>query len=139
MTVVKHLWIEENIPNKPGRIDVEIEAPSLDQIMDAIARMDGKVTSYVMLFPTEEPGEIFLAIGGGQEGKFIVKHWDGVEGVEHNVINPAVSSDETVEVPMAHMSPRRASEIVDLATAQKVATVFATTGKLAEDVHWEKL
>lgn len=137
MLFVKYFWIEETLPGKRTE-DREVRAPTLEQIMAAVSQLDGKISSYVMLFPgdPDEPDGVFLAIGGGNDGRYVVNHWSGEDGVETKLIDPTVTSDETVEVMIVHLSERNAQEIVDLETAKKAATVYATTGKLAEDLTW---
>lgn len=100
--------------------------------------MDGATSSYVMLHPGEPDDNVFLTIVGGNEGRFLVNHWDGNTGVEQRVINPSVTSDELVDVMMAQLPERPAREIVDLATAIKVATHFGSTGQLTSEVLWQK-
>lgn len=92
-----------------------------------------------MLFPgdPDDPDDVFFAISGGNDGRYVVKHWNGDTGVEHTLIDAAVTACETVEVIMVHASVRDVREVVDLATARRAATVYATTGKLAEDMSWE--
>lgn len=136
MGFVKIMWAEQNLPSRPG--DAETVEPSLEQILDAITALDGAVCSYVMLFPSDEESEIFFTVAGGNDGRYVVAHWDGVEGIEHNLINPAVTSDETVVVIMVHPSIKPAKRVVDLVTAKRMATVYATSGKLADDMPWEK-
>lgn len=136
MGFVKYMTVERNLPG--GNDDAEIERPSLEQILNAISSMDGAVSSYVILFPDEEPGEVFLSIGGGNDGKFLVGHWDGINGVEQRVIIPAVTSDEWMDVIMVQLTERRAHEIVDLATVLKVATSYQATGQLTTEVSWKR-
>lgn len=137
MLFVRYFWIEEHVPGQ-GTEDREVRSPTVEQIMEAISQLDGKKSSYVMLFPgdPDDPDNVFLAINGGNEGRYVIKHWDAVAEVEHTVIDPTVTSDELIEVMIVHPSPRDAREVMDLATAKKAALVFATTGKLAEDLHW---
>ena len=135
---VKLMWMEFNAAKPPVGRDIEVENPSLEQILEGISKMDGAVRSYVMLFPSDQGGEVYLVIGGGNDGRFIVDHWDGIQGIEHHLIDPAITSEDRVDVIMAQPSSRPACEVVDLATAHKVATAYATTGKLAEDRHWKK-
>jgi hypothetical protein len=80
---------------------------------------------------------VFLAINGGNDGRYVVKHWNGDTGVEQTLVDPTVTSDEQVDVIVVHPSTYLRREVVDLATARKAATVFATTGKLAEDLSWQ--
>lgn len=134
MGFVKYMEVERN----HGNDDIGIEQPSLEQIMNAIVSMDGDGSSYVMLFPHEEPEEVYLSIGGGNDGRFLISHWDGINGVEQRVIITSVTSDEFVEVMMVQLTPRRAHEIVDLATALKVATGYHATGQLTTEVSWKR-
>lgn len=136
MGFVKYMEVERR---NPGNDDICIDHPSLEQILNAIASLDGKVSTYVMLFPNDEdPSEAYLAIGGGNEGRFLVNHWDGVNEVEQRVIDPSVTSDEWVDVMMVQLTERKAPEVVDLATALKVATAYDATGRLTSAVTWKK-
>jgi hypothetical protein len=137
MSFVKVMWMEHSVPDGDG--DVETRGPSMAQISDAIVRMDGHFTSYVMLFPTDEPEEIYLVIAGGTQGYYFVSHWDGVESVALELVNPNVTSDEFVDVELGQISKRRASQLVDRETAQRVAMIFAETGELAPDMMWKKV
>jgi hypothetical protein len=138
MLFVNYFWIEEHVPGV-GTEDREVRNPTLEQIMDAISQLDGKSSSYVMFFPgdPDDPDGVFLAVSGGNEGRYVIKHWSGEDGVEHTLIDPTVTSNETVEVIMVHPSDRDVREVLDLATAKKAAHVYATTGKLATDLHWQ--
>jgi hypothetical protein len=138
MLFVRYFWIEEHVPGQ-GTEDREVRNPTLQQIADAISRLDGKISSYVMLFPgdPDDPDNVFLAISGGNDGRYVIKHWDGQSEVERTVTDPKATSEERIEVVMVHPSSREAREVMDLATAKKAAFVYATTGKLAEDLHWE--
>lgn len=123
----------------PGDNDVSIDYPSLEQIVNAISSLDGKGSTYVMLHPdNEDPTTGYLAIGGGNEGRYLVCYWDGVNEVETRVIDPSVTSDELVDVMMVHLTERQAPEIVDLATALKVATAYHATGELTTEVTWKR-
>src|SRR5688572_9986542 len=114
MAFIKYMEAERN----QGEDDLCIEHPSLEQILNAISSMNGDDSTYVMLFPdNEDPGEVFLSIGGGNEGRFLVNHWDGGSGIEQRVIDPSVTLDEYVDVMMVQLTERKAHEIVDLATA----------------------
>jgi hypothetical protein len=137
MLFVRYFWLEEHVPGQ-GTEDREVRNPTVEQIIDAISQLDGKISSYVMLFPgdPDDPDNVFLAISGGNEGRYVIKHWDGEAGVEQTVIDPTVTSDERIEVIMVHPSSREAREVMNLATAKKAALVYATAGKLAEDLHW---
>lgn len=136
MGFVKYMTAERNLRN--GDYETAIDHPSLEQILNAISAMDGDVSSCVMLFPDEEPEEMFLGIGGGNEGRFLVAHWDGINGIERRVIVPSVTSDEYVDVMMVQLTERRAHEIVDLATVLKVATSYHATGQLTTEVSWKR-
>jgi hypothetical protein len=138
MAFVNYFWIEEQVPGE-GTDDREVRNPTPEQVLDAISQLDGKISSYVMLFPgdPDDPTNVFLAISGGNDGRYVIKHWDEETGVEQTVIDPTVTSGETVEVIMVHPSERSVREVMDLATAKKAALVYATSGKLAEDLHWE--
>lgn len=123
----------------PDDNDVSTDYPSLEQIVNAISSLDGKTSTYVMLHPNnEDPTTGYLAIGGGNEGRYLVSHWDGVNEVETRVIDPSVTSNELVDVMMVHRTEREAPEIVDLATALKVATAYDATGELTTDVTWKR-
>jgi hypothetical protein len=135
MGFVKYLTVEQRYPGGPG--DIEFDDPSLEQILNAISSMDGRVSSYVMLHPGEQDDNIFMAIGGGNEGRFLVCHWNGEQGIEQRVIVPSVTSNEYVDVMMVQLTERLAHEIVDLGTALKVATHFDTTGQLTTEVTWK--
>lgn len=135
MGFVKYMEVERR---NPGNDEICIDHPSLEQILNAISSLDGKVSTYVMLFPNDEdPSEAYLAIGGGNDGRFLVNHWDGVNEVEQRVIDPSVTSDEWVDVMMVQLTERKAPEIVDLATALKVATAYDATGRLTSAVTWK--
>lgn len=138
MLFVRYFWIEEHVPGQ-GTDDREVRSPTVEQILNAISQLDGKNSSYVMLFPgdPDDPDNVFLAISGGNEGRYVIKHWDGPSEVEHTVIDPTVTSEEQIEVIIVHPSPRQAREVMDLAAAKKAALVYATTGTLAADLHWE--
>lgn len=135
MGFVKYMIVERILPGAPS--DIDIDEPSLEQILNAISAMDGTKSSYVMLHPGEPDDNVFLAIGGGNEGRFLVNYWDGNTGVEQRVINPAITSDEYVGVMMVQLTERKAPEIVDRATVLKVARHFATTGELTTEVCWK--
>ena len=136
MGFVQYMQVERR---NPGNDDYSIDYPSLEQILHAISSLDGKVSSYVMLHPdNEDPTTGYLAIGGGNEGRFLVCHWDGVNEVETRVIDPSVTSNELVDVMMVHLTEREAPEIVDLATALRVATAYDATGELTTDVTWKR-
>jgi hypothetical protein len=100
--------------------------------------MNGTTSTYVMLHPGEPDDNVFMGIGGGNEGRYLVNYWDGNTEVEQRVINPAVTLDAWVDVIMVQLTERKAPEIVDLATALKVATHFAETGQLTNEVVWQK-
>lgn len=136
MGFVKYMTVERILPGEPS--DIDIDEPSLEQILNAICAMDGAKSSYVMLHPGEPDDNVFLTIGGGNEGRFLVNHWDGNAGVERRVIIPSVTSNQLVDVMMAQLTERPAPEIVDLATALKVATHFEATGQLTPEVCWKK-
>jgi hypothetical protein len=134
MGFVKYMEVER----QNGNDDLCIDHPSLEQILSAICSLDGKVSTYVMLFPNDEdPTEAYLSIGGGNDGRFLVNHWDGVNEVERRVIDPSVTSDEYVDVMMVQLTERKAPEIVDQATALKVATAYDVTGELTTEVSWK--
>jgi hypothetical protein len=137
MRFVRYFWIEEHVPGR-GTEDREVRDPTLEQILDAVSQLDGKSSSYLMLFPgdPDDPTNVFLAVNGGNDGRYVIKHWDGESGIEHTLIDPTVTSNETVEVMIVHPSERNVREVFDLATAKKAAAVFATTGTLAADLHW---
>src|SRR5690242_6199572 len=109
MLFVRYFWIEEPVPGQ-GTDDREVRSPTVEQILNAISQLDGKNSSYVMLFPgdPDDPDNVFLAISGGNEGRYVIKHWDGQAEVEHTVIDPTVTSQEQIEVVMVHPSPRAA-------------------------------
>lgn len=135
MGCVKYLTGDRRNPG--GDDQYSIEHPSREQILTAISSLDGNVSTYVMLHPdAEDPTTEYLAIGGGNEGRFLIAHWDGVNEIERRVIDPAVTSDEYVDVMMVQLTERKAPEIVDLATALKVATAFDETGELTSAVVW---
>jgi hypothetical protein len=75
MLFVKYFWIEESLPGK-GKEDREVRGPTLEQILVAISQLDGKMSTYVMLFPgdPDDPDGVFLAISGGNDGRYVVKH-----------------------------------------------------------------
>jgi len=133
MGCVKYMEAERN----QGKDDIGIDDPALEQILNAISSLDGVVSTYVMLHPGDPDDNVFLAVGGGNEGRYLVNHWDGNTGVEQRVIDPSVTADEFVDVMMVQLTERRASEIVDLATALKVATHFVATGQLTTEVVWK--
>jgi hypothetical protein len=135
MGFVRYMTVERIKPGAPS--DIYIEEPSLEQILNAISAMDGATSTYVMLHPGDPDENVFLAIGGGNEGRFLVNHWDGNTEVEQRVILPSVTSDEWVDVMMVQLTERKAREIVDLATALKVATHFEATGQLTDEVCWK--
>ena len=130
---VKYMEAERN----QGKDDIGIDDPTLEQILSAISSLDGDRSTYVMLHPGDPDDNVFLAIGGGNEGRYLVNHWDGNTGVEQRVIDPSVTSDEFVGVMMVQLTERRAPEIVDLAAALKVVTHFAATGQLTTEVVWK--
>lgn len=136
MSFVKFICIGDSTPKGDG--DIEFANPSSEQIREGIASMDGHHRSYVLLFPTEEPGEIHLSIAGGTQGYFWVSHWNGVEGVQQDLVNPNASSDEEVALDLGEISRRKESELVDLVTAQRVATIYTQTGELAANMLWNR-
>src|SRR5687767_13412509 len=105
MPFVGYFWIEECLPGQ-GTEDREIRNPSLEQIMDAVSQLDGRTSSYLMLFPgdPDDPDNVFLAISGGNDGRYVVKHWSGETGVEHTLVDATVTSGESVEVVIVHPS-----------------------------------
>jgi hypothetical protein len=62
----------------------------------------------------------FLAIAGG------------------DLVNLAAASDEEVRLDLGRVSRSKEAELVDLATAQHVATLHAQTGGLAADMPWKR-
>jgi hypothetical protein len=136
MSFVKVMWMEHSEPGDNS--DIEIQEPSIAQIEEAIAGMNGFSCSYVMLFPSDETSEIYLAIAGGTQGYYFVSHWDGVAGVEIELANPTVTSEEYVDVELGQISRRKACQLVDRDTAQRVARIFAETGKLAAELPWKQ-
>lgn len=122
----------------PGDGQYSIDHPSREQILTAISSLDGEASTYVMLHPdADDPTTAYLAIGGGNEGRFLIAHWDGVNEIERRAIDPSVTSDEYVDVMMVQRTERKAPEIVDLATALKVAASYDATGELTSEVVWK--
>ena len=77
-----------------------------------------------------------MAVGGGGSSGFIV-YATFDESTFHQLVNPVEPEDETITVVAGAQPgtyPRR--HLVSVEAALHAAQVFATTGRLAEDLTW---
>jgi len=105
-----------------------------------IRQLDGRAYTQVVL---EGDGKALL-IGGGNDGRYNVVLAVNIDEAFYNLLNPAACADtelantelKVVTGGQAGLFPTR--QCVDLETTLKAAAVFFDTGKMAQDLVWER-
>ncbi len=126
---VKYL-VKDNNPQS----NIELENPSIDQIIESINSLDGDKHSYIMLCP-EEDSEEMLVVGGGENNEYICLYYNGDE---YSLINPNEKSDEKVEIFMGQTSIRKKYELMDIERVLLAVKTFAESGEMENSLNWKK-
>jgi len=116
---------EECEPNK-------IERPSLQDVMAAVQRLDGKTRTLVTL---EVSDDHHLAVGGGG-GRYIV--YMTLDNLQFkNLIIPGKSGPKVMLTCGGQEGGFAPKQCVDLELASRAAATFARTGQPDPELAWE--
>lgn len=128
--------LDLSIENWNGNKNQEIflENPNLQQIETEIKQLDGKSKTLLTLGATED---IYMSIGGGQSGQYIVNvTFDNY--TFYNLVNPN-KIDKIQKLTVGGQQGEYPEKmLIDLATALLASRIFAESGKLEESLFWEK-
>ena len=109
--------------------------PSWADIETAIRSLDGN-RSTLMTLGIGDPVP-HMAIGGGQDGRYIV-YATSDNMVFYNLINPEAASGKYKLKVGGQSANYDARMCIGLEEALKAGKTFAETGERDKDLHWEK-
>src|SRR2546421_531910 len=92
---VKRVYIEDRVGRR--NMDVAVTAPTLEQVLDAVRRLNGDNTTMVIL---EMDGKQF-GIAGGTSGRYMGELTYGIDDAFYTLLSsaePAKPGDEEVEL-----------------------------------------
>lgn len=126
--------------NRSGVYDVGyvIDDPTMDQVESAIRALDGKQKTVVTL--EADDGVPYLAIGGGNNGKYVVSGTeDDLTYLNLIVADAATTSEGTAHIVAGGQAAAYpARECVDLELVLRAARTFASNGTFDPALTWEE-
>ena len=114
----------------------EMENPTWQDIETAIRRLDGDSCT-ILVLGIGEPPVPHMAIGGGENGKYIVYTTDD-NLVFYNLINPNASPGKTLLVAGGQRGDYANKQLVGFENAIRAAKSYAETGQPDPTLVWEK-
>jgi hypothetical protein len=121
------MTVDANGGNSHERID----APTLAAIEAAVRSLDGRDRTLVRLEHNEDD---WLAIGGGNDGRYVVTVWD--DDTDYSVRSPSAPEGAVSLVMGGQVAQRQLRETSDLAGVLSAVRAYARDGSLALNLAW---
>jgi hypothetical protein len=113
----------------------ELGNPTWQDIESAIRRLDGDTCSLLILGLSDPVPH--LAIGGGQDGKYIV-YATPDNLTFYNLINPQAAPGKSMLVAGGQQGDYANKQCVGLPEVLRAAKTYAESGRLESSLVWEK-